>query len=54
MLGLVALVSVGALWAASSDETGWRKVLGFDVMATERSHKADLGNHRRVVAQQKA
>ena len=50
MLGLVALVSVGTLWAAPSDDTGWRKVLGFDVMATERSHKADLGNHRRVVA----
>ncbi len=28
----------------------WRKVLGFDVMAQGRSHKADLGNHRRVVA----
>ena len=46
----MAVASVCTLWAASPDETGWRKVLGFDVMATDRSHGADMGNHRRVAA----
>jgi hypothetical protein len=36
----------------SIEETdGWRKVLAFDVMATNKSFKADLGNHHLVVAQ---
>jgi len=50
-LAAVTFIGVCSLWAGSP-ETGaeWRKVLGFDVMATDRSHKADLGNHRRVVA----
>ena len=49
---LAAVVVVGAcnLWAAAPGESGWRKILGFDVTATERSHKSDLGNHRRIVA----
>lgn len=51
VLGLAALLSGGALLMAAPEGTGaWRKVLGFDVMARERIHKADLGNHRRVVA----
>ena len=50
LLVAVAVVGVCTIWAASPDESGWRKVLGFDVMDTKRSHKGDLGNHRRVVA----
>jgi hypothetical protein len=50
LLAAMAVVGTCTLWAASPDESGWHKVLGFDAMATERSHKADLGNHRRIEA----
>ncbi len=48
---IAAFVGLFSLMAAAQgDDSGWRKVLGFDVMAKERIPKADLGNHRRVVA----
>lgn len=46
-----ACTAIRVLVAAEPETKGeWRKVLGFDVMATQRDHQADLGNHRRVVA----
>lgn len=50
-LGLLVVV-VG--WSASSSEAGtkttWKKVLGFNVLSRDRDHKADLGNHRILIA----
>jgi hypothetical protein len=49
---VLALAIIGPPGVAADQQTNgvWRKVLCFDVMAQERSHKADLGNHRRIVA----
>jgi hypothetical protein len=50
---LICLVCAGVhiLMAEEHPETNqWRKVLAFDVMAQQRSHKADIGDHRKVVA----
>ena len=48
---IAAFVGLFSLMAAAqAHDSGWRKALGFDVMAKERIRKADLGNHRRVVA----
>lgn len=49
--GITVLVGLFSLLVTvQGQNNGWRKVLSFDVMATERSHRADLGNHRYVVA----
>ncbi|NLB56139.1 MAG: hypothetical protein GX811_10320 [Lentisphaerae bacterium] len=51
LIVVVLLINVCTLrTVASGDSAEWRKVLGFDVMANERSQNADLGNHCRIVA----
>ena len=50
MFALTFIGSIGNVPASPQTNGVWRKVLAFDVMAQQKSHKADLGNHRIVVA----
>ena len=51
---VLCLVVVVVGWSARSSETEtktkWKRVLDFNVLSKDRDHKADLGNHRIVIA----